>query len=84
MIDVQLKARITAMRHKLSLDAYHGNFEGIKFDIEYANTMINRQKGSIVPQGHARKVELSRSEEPSLSLSERLYANPSFRSAART
>ena len=84
MIEVELKARTTAMRHKLKLDDYHGNFEEIKFDIEYANTMIGRKKSDLVLQDHERKVELSHSAKPSLSLAERLAANPSFRNAVRT
>lgn len=84
MIEVELKARTTAMRHKLKLDDYHGNFEEIKFDIEYANTMIGRKKPDPVLQDHGRKVELSHSAKPSLSLAERLAANPSFRNAVRT
>ena len=84
MIEVELKARTTAMRHKLKLHDYHGNFEEIKFDIEYANTMIGRKKTYLAPEDREHEAELSHSAKPSLSLSERLEQNPSFRNAVRT
>jgi len=79
-----LKARTTAMRHKLKLDDYHGNFEEILYNIEYMNTILGRAKAFPPEFDHAHKAELSHSAEPSLSLSERLAANPSFRNAAHT
>jgi len=83
MIEIELRARTTAMRHKLKLDDYHGNFEEIKFDIEYANTMIGREKPDPVLRGRERKAELLHSAKPSLNLAERLASNPSFRNAVR-
>ena len=84
MIEVELKARTTAMRHKLKLDDYHGNFEEIKFDIEYANTMIGRKKSSLSLEDREHTAELTHNVKPSLSLAERLAASPSFRNAVHT
>ena len=84
MIETELRARTTAMRHKLKLDDYHGNLEEIKFDIEYANTMIGRKKPDLALRDREHKVELLRSAKPSLNLAERLASNPSFRNVVRT
>lgn len=79
-IENYLKAKITVAREQYNIEPYDGDFEGLKFRIELAYARHYPRK---IPD-HEHKVELSRSEEPSLSLAERLYANPSFRNAVRT
>ena len=77
MID-PIKLRLIKMREELNLPEPYGEPEDkvlrIKSDIEFMNRRLGRE----------RKAELSHNEAPSLSLSERLAANPSFRNAVRT
>lgn len=81
MID-PIKLRLIKMREELDLPEPYGDLEDkvsrIKMNIAIMNSRLGRN-----PEGHVRKAELSHNEEPSLSLSERLAANPSFRSAVR-
>ena len=84
MID-PIKLRLIKMREELDLPEPYGDLEDkvsrIKMNIAIMNGRLGRTY--IHPEGHVRKAELSHNEEPSLSLSERLAANPSFRSAVR-
>ena len=77
MIDV-IRLRLIKMREELNLPEPYGELEDkvlrIKSDIEFMNRRLDR----------GRKAELSHNEAPSLSLSERLASNPSFRNAVRT
>ena len=81
MID-PIKLKVIQMREQLNLPEPYGDLEDkiirIKMNIAIMNGRLGRN-----PEGHVRKAELSHNEEPSLSLSERLAANPSFRSAVR-
>ena len=80
MIDV-IRLRLMKMREQQDLPEPYGDLEDkvarIKTDIEIMNDRLGRNY-------HVRKAELSHSAKPSLSLSERLAANPSFRNAVRT
>ena len=82
MIDT-LRLRLIEMREQHNLPEPYGDLEDkvsrIKMNIAIMNGRLGRN-----PEGHVRKAELSHNEEPSLSLSERLAANPSFRNAVRT
>lgn len=77
MIDV-IRLRLMKMREQQDLPEPYGDLEDkvarIKADIAIMNHRL----------GRGRKAELSHNEAPSLSLSERLAANPSFRNAVRT
>ena len=78
MIDV-IRLRLMEMREQQDLpEPYSDDLEDkvarIKADIAIMNHRLGRE----------RKAGLSHNEEPSLSLSERLAANPSFRNAVRT
>ena len=80
MIDV-IRLRLMKMREQQDLPEPYGDLEDkvarIKTDIAIMNDRLGRNY-------HVRKAELSHNEAPSLSLSERLAANPSFRNAVRT
>ena len=80
MIDV-IRLRLIKMREQQDLPEPYGDLEDkvarIKADIALMNDRLGRNY-------HARKAELSHNAKPSLSLSERLAANPSFRNAVRT
>lgn len=82
MIDV-IRLRLMKMREQQDLPEPYGDLEDkvarIKTDIAIMNDRLGRNS-----QGHARKAELSHNAKPSLSLSERLEQNPSFRNAVRT
>jgi len=82
MIDV-IRLRLIKMREQQDLPEPYGDLEDkvarIKTDIAIMNDRLGRNS-----QGHVRKAELSHNAKPSLSLSERLAANPSFRNAVRT
>ena len=81
MID-PIKLKVIQMREQLDLPEPYGDLEDkvsrIKMNIAFMKGRLGRN-----PDGHVRKAELSHNEEPSLSLSERLAANPSFRNAVR-
>ena len=82
MID-PIKLKVIQMREQLGLPEPYGDLEDkiirIKTDIAIMNGRLDRNH-----EGRVRKAELSHNEEPSLSLSERLAASPSFRNAVRT
>ena len=82
MID-PIKLKVIQMREQLNLPEPYGDLEDkiirIKTDIAIMNGRLDRNH-----EGRVRKAELSHNEEPSLSLSERLAASPSFRNAVRT
>ena len=77
MID-PIRLRLIKMIEELNPPEPYGELEDkvlrIKSDIEFMNRRLDR----------GRKAELSHNEAPSLSLSERLASNPSFRNAVRT
>tara|TARA_Y100000004_G_C8657971_1_gene303971 strand:+ start:301 stop:549 length:249 start_codon:yes stop_codon:yes gene_type:complete len=82
MID-PIRLRLIQIREQHGLPEPYGDLEDkvsrIKMNIAIMNGRLGRN-----PEGHVHKAELSHSAEPSLSLSERLEQNPSFRNAVRT
>lgn len=81
MID-PIKIRLVQMREQLGIPEPYGDLEDkvarIKYDIAFMNAKIDRSLD------HEHKAELSHNAKPSLSLAERLQANPSFRNVVRT
>ena len=96
MIDIAdiIKLKINDMRNKNDLLNHNGDLEDRIDDIKIRIYKMKLNMGykvptepmTIIPQtrSHAHKVESMNNAKPSLSLSERLQKNPSFRSAVRT
>jgi len=94
MIDIAdiIKLKINDMRNKNDLLNHNGGLEDRIDDIKIRIYKMKLHMGfkvptepmTIIPQSHAHKVESMNNAKPSLSLSERLQKNPSFRSAVRT
>lgn len=96
MIDITdiIKIKVNAMRKQHDLLNHVGDLEDRIDDIKIRIYKMKIELGYEVPtnpmtiipqtQSHAHKVESMNNAEPSLSLSERLQKNPSFRNAVRT
>ena len=81
-IENYLKAKIAVAREQYNIEPYDGDFEGLKYNIELGYARHYPRTSHSQDREH--KAELSHNAKPSLSLAERLQANPSFRNAVRT